>query len=358
MSKQLKHLIISSIKRSPNNNASANTRATEIDVSELPQSTVDSLTGLFIGGGMKTGVFVSDSAYKRELLEKTTLNGDDISFSEFRTLSAKLANLLAQTLNQGQAQQAKDGFLVSYVYSSIFGTGEDTYTQTYLCNVFLHRVEGVDINEDLTFEEIERINLDNLSLGARVCVDSVYSDDSNERPITFKISGRTIVSKFFLKFIGGEEPENSTEDTKRLKDAIEKYASENGYDIDGIECLCDRAKAFCKERIQQNDGYVSILDLAAYLFVGDDKRTGFVTLLQDEYSISETFLVNTSEVNKFTNLYVKTSEFTLQFKTKALSTNIDWDPENQSLTFSNLPEDAVNQILTYLPNRESVTVNS
>ncbi|EJB8450973.1 MULTISPECIES: nucleoid-associated protein [Vibrio harveyi group] len=351
MSKKLKHLIISSIKRSTNNTASAVTRATEIDVEELPQTTIDSLTGLFIGGGMKTGVFVEGSDYKKKLLAGTNLlDCGDVTFSGFRNLSDGLAKLLAITLNQGQAQQAKDGFLVSYVYSNTFGTDEESsYTQTYLCNVFLHRVEGVDINDDLSFEEIERINLDNLSLGARVCVNSVYSDDANERPITFKISGRSIVSKFFLKFIGGEEPENSSEDTKRLKEAIEKFGSDNGYDIDGIESLCDKAKAFCKERIQQNDGYVSLEDLASYLFADDERQTDFVTLLQDEYCVSETFLVNKTEVNKFTNLYVKTPEFTLQFKTKALSTNVDWDPDNKSLTFSNLPPEAIEQILTYLP---------
>lgn len=353
MTKKIHNLVVSSIKRSDNNTAGAKTRAKEINTEELTETTVDSLTTLFVGGGMKTGIFSEHSLYERYLRDSTQVVDDGLSVEGFRDFSHKLAELLAKTLNEGQAQQAKDGFLVSYVYSTTLGSGDNEYNQTYLCSVFLHRIEGVDINDDLDFEEIERINLDNLALGARVCIDSLFSTDPNERPITFKISGRSVVNKFFLRFLGGEEPENSAEDTKRLKEAIELFANQNGYDSHGIESLCDRAKLFCKDRIKESDGYVNIEELSSFLFTKPEHKEAFISVLQDQYSISETFLVNNTELNKFNNLYIKTSEFTIQFKSQALSTNVDWNPKKETLTFSKLPKEAIEQILLYLPSKES-----
>ncbi|WP_158652671.1 nucleoid-associated protein [Vibrio campbellii] len=353
MTKQIRNLIISSIKRNDNQAAVAKTRATEIDVESLPQTTIDSLTSIFLGGGMKAGSFLDEptpSKFARVASRAFTLNSDRVPvFSNFRETAATLAELLARTLNEAQAQNAKDGFLISYVYTHDFGDDTTPDIQSYLCNVFLHRIDGVDITTDLTFEEIERINLEKLSIGSKVCLETLM-DSMDERPITFKISGRSEVSKFYQKFLGCTVPEEAIEDTKRLRDAIETFGQNNGYDKDGIESLCGRAQAFCKQRLSEADGYVNLRDLAGAIFSNATHAEAFVEYTHEDYRLSDTFVVNSSEVNKFTKLYIKTKEFTLQFKTSALTRNVDWNPRDKTLTFSNLPEHAVEQILNYLPS--------
>ncbi|CAH7186866.1 conserved hypothetical protein [Vibrio chagasii] len=354
MTKLIQNLIISSIKRNDQQAAEARTAANEIDVSSLPETTSNSLTSLFTGGSMKAGDFVDDETIQSNFARITrsafAINEENIPvFSDFRTTADTLARLLARTLNSGQAQNAKDGFLITYVYTHNLGDDENPNIQSFLCNVFLHRIEGVDITNELTFEEIERINLDKLSIGSKVRLDCLL-DDSSERPITFKVSGRSEVSRFYQNFLGCNVPEDSVEDTKRLRYAIESFGQENGYDKAGIEALCERAQAFCKQRISETDGQVNLRDLSGAIFANTDHVDAFVDYTHEEFRISETFLVNNTEVNKFTKLYIKTNEFTLQFKTRALTGNVDWDEDNQTLTFSNLPQDAIDQILNYLPS--------
>lgn len=355
MTKSINNIIISSIRRSPNNTATSTTRASELNIDTLSEKTISQLTNLFVGGGMKAGCFNGEptpSNFKRIVNNHITNDQDNIELSNFRNLAHQLSELLAKTLNEAQAQNAKDGFLITYFYTHNSGSDDKAILIPYLCSAFFHRVDGVDINNDeLDFEEIERINLDNLTLGARITLDALNSPD-NERPITFKIGGRTDVSKFFLRFLGCDEPENSTEDTKRLREAIESFGEDNGYDKEGIESLCDRAKAFCKERIKEADGRIDIRDLAGSIFTNSDHINLFIEHAHDVCRLSDTFLVNPREISKFTNLYVKTNDFTLQFKTKSLSTNVDWDSVNKTLTFKNLPEKAIEQILLYLPNED------
>ncbi|MGE6314528.1 nucleoid-associated protein [Shewanella baltica] len=163
------NLIISSIKRDDKNIAISKTREEENDVTKLSENVTTKLTTLFKGGGMKVGEFIKEpeeSAFSN--LMAGSFKHESMRFKDYRKLSTLFAELLARKLNKAQAVNARDGFLITYYYSQDFND-EEVY---YLCTVFLHRIDGTDINDqELIFEDIERINLDSLNLGAKICLN-------------------------------------------------------------------------------------------------------------------------------------------------------------------------------------------
>lgn len=367
MTTEIHNLIISTIKRSESGIAGAKTREIENDVSTINDNVAEKLTSIFKGGGMKVGGFSED--HEEDLAEEETVEANESRFvrhlmahldvdtfelNDFRELANKFAVLLALKLNTGQSKTAKDGFLVTYYFShtlDIEDGGEES-TSHYLCVVFLHRIKGEDIDEEsMVFEAIERINLESLNLGAKVCINELL-EPSATRPISFKLGRASEVSRFFKSFLGCHEPINSKDDTLRLRSAIEHSAHSFGMDMNNIEELCASAKSFCTERLASGETSVNLQALACYLFSDPEQASEFVETAHDDFRLGETVGIDKTELGKYTSFQAKTNDYTIKFSTRALTQNVDWNSESQTLTFRELPQTLIDQIIHYLPTEE------
>ncbi|MDB2386171.1 nucleoid-associated protein [Shewanella sp.] len=344
------NLIISSIKRDNKNTAISKTRDEENDVTKLSENVTTKLTTLFKGGGMKVGEFVKEpeeSAFSN--LMKGSFKHDDMLFEGYRLLSSRFAELLARKLNKAQAVNARDGFLITYYYSQDFD-GEEV---CYLCTVFLHRIDGTDINDkDLTFEDIERINLDSLNLGAKICINDWV--DGAPRPISFKLGkGTGDVRRYFQDFLGCTEPSDYKADTNLLKDAITETCKRLGVKPEMVSALCESAQAYCNDRVKNYDEErVSLECLSKHLFPDESDCDQFLDIAHNEFKLSDTVGIDRVTLRTFSRIQGENKDYKLSFSTGAINKSIFFDRAHKTLTFKNLPQDVLDDVLAYLPPAE------
>ncbi len=349
----IQNLIISSIKRDERNNmAVADTREQENNIEDLSEAVTNKLTTLFKGGGMKVGDFVTEpeqSAFATLMVSH--LNQASMEFNDYRLFSSNIANLLARKLNTAQAINAKDGFLITYYYSQDVGDENNSDVIHFLCVVFLHRINGTDINDDdLTFEDIERINLDSLNLGAKICLNDWIEDE--ERPISFKLGkGTGDVRKYFQSFLGCDEPINCKVDTQSLKDAITDTCNRLELSSEQIHTLCDSAKSYCLERVNTfGEEKINLESLSRHLFPEEEDSEVFLNVAHVEYRLSDSIGIDKTVLRTFSRIQVQTEHYKISFNASELNQTIEFCQENRSLTFNNLPQDIVDDVRRYSPD--------
>ncbi|HYN76435.1 MAG TPA: nucleoid-associated protein [Lamprocystis sp. (in: g-proteobacteria)] len=102
--------------------------------------------------------------------------GDD--FSDFVAFSHGASELLIDKLNEPTAQQAKGGYLLLNHY---------THQGSHFLSVVLLRMrQGISLSKDLSFTEVDELNLDTLHMAARINL-SDWRAAATERYIAFKI---------------------------------------------------------------------------------------------------------------------------------------------------------------------------
>lgn len=342
------NLVISSIKRDPNGTAVATTKNEENNVNGLSKEVSEKLTTLFKGGGLKVGEFNDDieaSAFEASM--KKAFDSSTMKFADFRKLSAHFADLLARKLNKAQAINAKDGYLITYYYSQEY----EKIKIYFLCTVFLHRINGTDIDDvKLVFEDIERIDLDSLNLGAKICINDWV--DEIERPISFKLGkGTGDVRRYFQEFLGCTEPSDFKADTNALKEAIAAAGRKFGLEPDKISILCTSAQSYCLDRLKNySEEKISLEALAVFLF-SDDKVhcENFMAIAHDDFKLSDTVGIDRMILRTFSRIQGGNKDYKISFNADALNKTIIFDRKEKTLTFKDLPQEVLDEVLTYLP---------
>lgn len=356
MASELHNLVISSIRRGEANQAISTTRDNENRIEDLAQTTKDKLTSLFNTTGMRVGRF--DTEPERPFFARTLnnhLDTETFDIADFRSFGASLGTALASELSRGQAKNAKDGFLLTFYYSvELDGDeAEELEIQRYLGLVFLHRINGVDIDvEELDLKEIEQINLDSLNLGARININSFIESeqDETEKPISFKIGRGSDVRKFFQDFIGCTEPSDSKTDSANLLTALEEACERLGFTTDQAKEATDKLQTYCNAAILHNGAQAEIANLAGFVFGDEEHKQVFIQIAQDDYQLSEFIGLDKSEINKFDDIIVKTDDYRVAIKDSAIiNQSVVWDPTEQSIKLSNLPEYIVHKMNRRFP---------
>ena len=350
MNSELLKLVISSIKRGDDNQAVSTTRKNENNIAELAQGTKDKLVSLFNTTGMRVGRF--DTTPERPLFARTLdkhLNTETLTVNEFRKFGERLGNSLASELNRGQAQNAKDGFLLIYYYSidiESLEEPEEPDKDYYLGLVFLHRMHGVDIDVDeLDLKEIEQINLDSLNLGARISISRfINEEDETEKPISFKIGRGSDVRKFFQDFIGCTEPSDSKTDSANLLIALEDVCGRLKFSAEETKLATEKLQTYCNARMQHGGGQAEIENLAGFIFDNSQQKEFFVGIAQEEYQLSEYIGLDKSEINKFDDILVKTDSYRVMIKDSAMNEAVFWDAGEQSIKLCNLPPETIRKM--------------
>ncbi|MBF4448086.1 hypothetical protein ERJ76_20880, partial [Vibrio anguillarum] len=251
----------------------------------------------------------------------------------------------------------KDGFLLTYYYSvELNGDDEEEPdAQRYLGLVFLHRINGVDIDEELDLKEIDQINLDSLNLGARINISSFINAerDGTERPISFKIGRGSDVRKFFQEFIGCTEPSDSKTDSANLIVALEDVCERLGFTSEETKAATDKLQSYCNAAILHSGAQAEIANLAGFVFEDEEQKKLFVQVAQDVYQLSECIGLDKAEINKFDDIIVKTDDYRVTFKDSAIiNQSVVWDPEEESIKLSNLPKDIVHKMKRRFPGEQ------
>ncbi|OBU19964.1 nucleoid-associated protein [Photobacterium aquimaris] len=341
MSAKLNNLTISSIVRDTTNFAVAKEPIVN-DVSGFSESIVSKLTTLFNTTGLRTGRFTDAPKAKFSLDLFNHLKLDTLEIDDFSIFAKGLGRILADELNTNQAKQAKDGFLLIYDYSVENNDTEDKY----LCVVFLHRMNGVNISEKLTLEDIEQINIDSLNLGARISLQAFgkEEDDLDERSILFKIGRGSEVRVYFQNFIGCDEPSDAKFESANLLRAIEFVCKKIQLNEEDSLSITDKVSSYCKGLIQNGEHQAELKNLASYAFTNAEHAEIFIQIAQETYKLSEYVGLDKSVINKYGDIIAKTDKYRFTIKKSAIHDAVKWDSNTEELTISQLPEETKQQL--------------
>lgn len=359
MHSQVHNLIISSIKRNEKTGiASANTK-TETDVDSLSETVIHKLTTLFKGSGIRVGDFQEHEekprSFEKRLINFTTLdeNSNEVEIDKFEEFGDSVSKLLAKKLNTGQAKIAKDGYLITYLYSETRDDedeDEDDIDELayYLCLIFLHRISGTDINEEqLILEEIERVNLDSLNLGAKISLNQWYDDDV--RVLCFKLGRETgDVRKYFTDFLGCSETTDHIQDTESLKLVIQAVCKALEFDENKANDLLESAKSYCLDRINTySDQVISLEAVAKSMFPKEEEQESvdlFLDKAINKFKLSEQLKLDAKTLRTFSRLQGQTSDYRVSFNRKALNQSVIFNKKDGSLTLKNLPDELIEEL--------------
>ncbi|MBB1409172.1 nucleoid-associated protein [Pseudoalteromonas sp. SG44-17] len=360
MISELHNVIISSIKRNDRNgNAEAITK-NETDIATLSDNVEEKLTSIFKGSGILVGDFSVDDENGKPLSFEKNLNkfihlDGDFSIKTPNLFAEKVSKLLAAKLNSKQGKIANDGFLVTYLYSETDidedeDEDEDNLEQKfYLCLIFLHRISGTDIDEDeLIFEEIERVNLDSLNLGAKISLNDWAEDE--DRVLSFKLGkGTGAVREYFKEFLGCSETKDHVEDTNALKAAIEEICKEKGITTEQSNEMLHQVRLYCLDRINNHsDQKVSLDVISKMLFPkaeNADTADRFMQIALDNYRLGDEITLDKTTLRSFAKFYGETKDYRVSFKREALTNgNVEFNKKSKTLTFKNLPDDLIQEL--------------
>lgn len=356
MQSKVHNLIVSSIKRNKDTKMAVAETKVESDVKALSESLLRQLTTLFKGQGIKVGDFESidgkPKKFEKRLRKYVTFDDDVAEIEEFEEFAGKVATLLANSLNEGKAIIAKDGYLLTYLYSE-FHEDEDEdedflEESSFLCLVFLHRISGTDINDnELILEEIERVSLDSLNLGAKISLTQ-WNDEDSERVLSFKLGKKTgDVRDYFTKFLGCSETIDHIQDTESLKEVIIDLCDELEKSEEEKNNILESAKSYCLDRIKNySESVISVDALSKSLFPHDeDNAELFLDKSLNDYRLSEQLTVDSRTLRTFSRLSGQTKDYRVSFSRKALAEKtVEYNQEKSSLTFKNLPQELIDEL--------------
>ncbi|EBG6881465.1 hypothetical protein FJC35_18890 [Salmonella enterica] len=331
-SANIHHFIVHQIVRDSARAAFLKERLEENAIDELTTEVVSSLLTLFNRSGLQTGSFSQESGKPKfeQTLSKYSKQGDvAFTFDNFTQMTIDLARILEGEMNRGGGKSAKPNYIVFFHHS--------VNDVDYLSVVTLLETKGFKL-EDLSFQHVDRLELDKLHLAARINLHH-WVDEMEERYISFRIGRAGEMRDYFQDFIGCLEFTAAKLETKGLIDAIKECCFELFKDnaVRTNEVL-ELAEKYCKES-KDEDGKISIIALGKHLFPDNDDYLLEKTQ-SDKYKLSERVSIDNKSLKGLVRYRGSDKKMSISFDADLLrSKHIEYDKASGSLKFNTIPKD-------------------
>jgi nucleoid-associated protein len=328
----INHFIVHQIVRDSSKAALLRERRSENKIDEMTTEVVSSLLTLFNKTGLQTGSFNQEggkSRFEQTLTKYSKQTKDKWTFSNFTQLTVDLARLLEGEMNKGAGKSAKPTYIVFFHHT--------TNNNNYLSVVTLLETKGF-ILEKLSFQHIERLDLDKLHLAARIKLDD-WTDEMEDRYISFRVGRTSEMRDYFQEFIGCKEYTEAKLETKGLIDAIKECCNSlfENEPLRITETL-ELAQKYCKEN-KDSDGKISVIALGKHLFPENDDYLLGVTQ-SDKYKLSERVSIDNASLKALVRYRGSNKKMTISFDADLLSSQeVIYNEVTGSLTFNIIPND-------------------
>ena len=335
----IQHIIVHEIRRVKEDKKSTETlvvkiKDTENDLSSLSGELAESLLKLFSKSSLIVGQF---SIGKDEEKKPAFEQGLDNFYSgenclDFLEMTRELAEYFKTFLEENKS--ITGGFLVFFEFKG------DEHTK--LAVAVINKSNATDINPDLDFIAKEILDLDKLHLGATINITEWRSEFS-ERYIRFKNGQSENVTDYFQKFIGCEvDKKAASEETKKLREAIEKFASEklnlSQEDVDGY---LSSAYGYINECISKGDDIV-LDNLSKRVF--SEHSEDFFEYASDGHNLSGILQISTSELKGFRKFSSSRKDLSITFARELLHKKINFEDDILRIDSSLLSDNLVAEL--------------
>jgi len=330
-----KNIIVHEVKK--NNTESEfklHPRDSENPIDNHSKKLVKELTDLFRKTGMSTGSFITPETEddpKPHFVKVLENHFDGSSFDDFVAFSKAATKEFIKKLNASSSSKGGYLWFNHYIYNN----------DHFLSIVLLRKKHGLALN-DLTLDEIERLDLDKLHMAARINL-STWKNGSSSKYIAFKV-GRDAkgVTDYFSLFIGCEEQTQSRVDTANLIEATKQYCIGHNLSAEKTETVKQFVYDQCvswkdEEQPVLLDNLSTLLD-TSFAIDKPDEHGKFLEISQSApFLLNNEIIIHKDALKGLTRYKGNNTKMRLSFDSELLGETVIYDKSTGYLEFRDIP---------------------
>lgn len=337
-----------------------NLRDTELDkTNEIVKKLVDGVVELYgsRGNSAHYGIFINDNTKQGPvpgLFHDYSLVKDSVS-KDFISLTKQV---MKEMYHAAMSQPWASGGYV--VFTDYISSGF-----RYLLVTMIKKTNGVTISDNLEPEEMIHLELGNINQAAkinfRLYEEYQVADDLKRTELSYlsfisKTTGQSAAA-YFIAALGCDKGIASAGATRKLPDEIRRFCrTEPALKGHADMFRNDVIKYLEKQFENKNSAKLSDIEAVATNLMSaldENERSALVEKLMrhlnsEEVRIPSEFVINKTSLDKIRNVIYKTPSLSFNFDKDLLGSTTDakvyYNDENASLTFNNLPIEAVTKI--------------
>ena len=280
------------------------------------------------------GIFGNNDTSFQNLL----LKYHDKKEIDFFNFSIEASNLYKRKIKD--ISPATGGHLVFVHFSNT------TENQEYMLVMTINNKDGFVIDDNLNIKDIKSLDLNKIDVACLINITKwnniTKGEDKESKTYLSFVRGNKDISLYFMSFIDCNDNKTSSESTKRLVNAIDKYCDEMGMDREASIRKKNEVYDYCLDCIKTKKE----IQLSAISALFDiENPNGFMEFAaQEEYGVSEIISGDSTRIKKLRFTYYKGKDLTIIFDNAQLDKTVFYDKNKKQLTFKELPEDLINQL--------------
>ncbi len=235
----------------------------------------------------------------------------------------------------------------------------------YLLVTMIKKTNGVTISDNLEPEEMIHLELGNINQAAKINfryyeqyqgADEIKRTELSYLSFISKTTGQSAAA-YFIAALGCDKGIASAGATRKLPDEIRRFFKKEPLLKDNAELFRNTVIKYLETQIDNNHS-AKLSDIEAFAtshmsYLGEPERDSLVKKLMthlnsEEVRIPSEFVINKTSLDKIRNVIYKTPTLSFHFDKDLLGTSTDakiyYDDDNASLTFNNLPVEALTKI--------------
>ena len=247
--------------------------------------------------------------------------------------SNKATQLLVEQVNKYSLVCQGYLYFIKYKYVGV----------DYLLVGLLEPQESVSFTDGLDIQRVSYIDLEKMSLVARVDITDYQKSPELQRYLSF-LKGRAgrKVADFFLDFLSAKEGVSQKVQNEALVQAVCTYAQAHELPAEQLQGAKKEILGYCKEQIKSGEE----LDTKALAsFMPDADGMDFYSFLTTDVGLPESFPPSQTALRALTKYVGSGGGLTLSFDEKLLGERIHFDAAADTLTVVGLPPNLRDQLL-------------
>lgn len=280
------------------------------------------------------GIFGENDTKFKMLLQEYCKK--EISFYEFSKKATEYYKVIISRVSP-----ATGGHIIYTHYSNTNEQNE------YLFVLTINNKDGFVIDDDLNIKDIKSLDLNKIDVACLINITKwqniiINSQTTDSKTYLSFVKGNKNVSRYFMAFIDCNDNTTSTESTKRLVKALDKYCISKDYDRATSIQKKNSVYDYCIDCITNKK---EILLSAISALLDNENPNDFKEYAaQENNGVSEIISGDKTQLRKIKYTYYKSNDLTIIFDNKQLDNTIFYNNKTKQLTFKHLPEKLIEEL--------------
>lgn len=213
----------------------------------------------------------------------------------------------------------------------------------------LKHKDGLMLTQAMDLSDARLIDFAKLGFGGYVDLTAMVANEQKYLTVSFGFGDRALQSTL-LNFVNFVDTINTAVDTERFLEIVKAYSDtlpqEKGsnYRKKAVEYCTEQDKL--GETVVADEIAVTLKDEVGT--EGAQTLAGYMEHTQPE--AKREFIPNRSSLKKFQRYTGKSKEVSISFSNEILGKNVNFDPDSESLTITNLPANLLKQLKSAMDN--------